>query len=422
MNWNSTLRAGALQFVVFIGALIAVLLLTFVLLMSNHALFRQKTDQSIAQLKHIDDSFYRSEASDHGRNTTQYGRLLDNNPKQTQIEKTQWGFFEKVTIRSSMVKDTLVKTGLVGSKLKSTTPALYLEDQSKPLVMVGNSHIQGDAFLPKRGLRKGNIAGISYYPESPIRGNIFSSDQKLFETFSIVSSVVRSTRNLIEDLMIQEVPLLGDNTIINSFSSPTMLLRGDHVKLTDRQITGNVLIVAESEIFVDRTSKLTDVILVAPRIHIGNEVTGRFQVIATKHIQIGNNVALRYPSTLLLHNSRSPSEMVNVARDPSIDIQPNSIIEGIVGYTGGFNAKSPQVNIYLSATSTIQGHVICEGYFDLRGKVDGSVTTRSFIVEEGGSRYINHLLDGRIYRDSLSKAYVGYPTQDDNKSIMQWLY
>jgi hypothetical protein len=422
MNWNFTLRAGALQFVVFIGALIAVLLLTFVLLMSNHALFRHKTQKSIAQLKHIDDSFYRFESGDQGVNTAHYGLLVGDTFQHTQIEKTQWGFFEKVTIRSSMVNDTLVKTGLVGSKLKFSIPALYLEDQSKPLVMVGNSHIQGDAFLPKRGLRKGNIAGISYYPETPIRGNIFSSDQKLFDTFGIVSNVVRSIRDLIEDPMIQEVPLLGDNTIINSFSSPTMLLRGDHVKLRDRQISGNVLIIAESEIFVDRTSKLTDVILVAPRIHIGNEVTGRFQVIATKHIQIGNNVDLSYPSALLLHNSRSPSAMVSIATDPSIDIQPNSIIEGIVGYTGGFKTKSHQVDIYLSATSEIKGQVICEGYFDLRGTVDGSVTTRSFIVEEGGSRYINHLLDGRIYRDSLSRAYVGYPVQDDNKSIMQWLY
>ncbi|NAY93513.1 hypothetical protein GTQ34_16535, partial [Muricauda sp. JGD-17] len=51
---NKRVKAGALQFVLFIGALIAILLSTFVLLHHVHHKFDKKTEKTITLVKKAD--------------------------------------------------------------------------------------------------------------------------------------------------------------------------------------------------------------------------------------------------------------------------------------------------------------------------------------------------------------------------------
>ncbi len=48
-----------------------------------------------------------------------------------------------------------------GQNKRDQLAALYLKDNNKPLVLVGGTRIDGKAYLPKRGVKSGNIAGYS---------------------------------------------------------------------------------------------------------------------------------------------------------------------------------------------------------------------------------------------------------------------
>ena len=55
MIWRKKIKGGALQFVLFVGTIVAVLLMSFVLISHSHTLFKKKTDITIALIQAADN-------------------------------------------------------------------------------------------------------------------------------------------------------------------------------------------------------------------------------------------------------------------------------------------------------------------------------------------------------------------------------
>ncbi|MEO0902915.1 MAG: hypothetical protein AAFY00_13270, partial [Bacteroidota bacterium] len=316
------LQAGSLQFVLFIGAVIAVLLLTFVLLAHSHFLFATKTDKYVELVKHTDRAIQLS-LMDSQKNTSNGIQMPEDDGITTTIEEKDWGIYKIISATSTFQKKNFKKIVLTGNKLLDPESVLFLKDNNRPMVIAGKSKIIGDAYLPKQGIRMGNIGGQSFYGTTPIQG-------KQHLSISNIPEMNSTNRNAIQQLLLMGSGVsnsqglstsLQQLEITNSFFEPTRTIDADVLDLSGKKISGNVVIRSSYQIRINASSQLKDVILVAPKIIIGDGVVGNFQAIASKEIQVGRNCNLKYPTALVIlqKSNTTPKKNSNYASQPPIN-------------------------------------------------------------------------------------------------------
>ena len=88
----------------------------------------------------------------------------------------------------------------------------------------------------------------------------------------------------------------------------------------------------------------------------------------------------------------------------------------------GSTALKRETDIFVNTEAQVKGQVYCQGYLELQGTIEGTVYTNYFLTKASGSRYINHIYDGRIIANSESIQYAGLPIVNSQKTILQWLY
>lgn len=424
MNWGVKVKAGALQFVLFIAVVIAILLLTFVTLSYSHAFFGKKTSMLIQVVKKADlAAEYLLQANIAFNDTILLDLALDD-PIKVKAIKTHWGIFEKYTIVTSFEKLKFSKHILVGGAIKTSAAALYLRDVNRPMIIVGNAKITGEAYLPKQGIRPGNIAGNSYFLPQLIYGQQKLSKQSLPELLPRVRAHIQSlsTYNFLEGA----ADILSLNQISKlevTFNAPTKLIHDDVLVLSNIQITGNVVLQASQKIIVEPSAILKDVLLIAPEIIIKEGVSGTFQGFASKNIMVGKGCRLAYPSALVVVDN-SGSALSKVEQKPNITFQENTIFNGVVMYLSKSEAQFFYPQIKIESNTEIIGEVYCEKALELEGLVTGCVSTSQFMALANGSIYQNHLYNGQINRPFLSDAYSGmlFNYEESKKSIVKWLY
>ena len=84
------------------------------------------------------------------------------------------------------------------------------------------------------------------------------------------------------------------------------------------------------------------------------------------------------------------------------------------------NNYKPQIIIEESAI--VVGEVYCDKNLELKGTVQGMVTTDAFIALQSGSVYINHIYNGRIIEPQLPSQYCGLQLETTQIKIAKWLY
>lgn len=414
-------KASSLQLVTFIIVVIALLLSSFLILMHVHKQFRIQTDYLIETVRLSDQGIQYSLSNTIKTNDTIDIDLHDEDYKSLKIEKSFWGVFEKVYAESRIKNKTFYKIALIGHKEQGQKTALFLKDNGKPLVVVGKTRIEGLSYLPKRGIKSGNIAGHSYYGTTFIKGKTELS--KGFPSFS--DEITTHVKSLIKSLSSQD-----DNTVFldlnttkkraNSFNEPLLMAFSNRdIELSEKELTGHIIVQSDTKITIDETSQLNDVILIAPEVEIRKNVNGAFQVFATERISVSENVILQYPSVLALYGDY---EKQDINQDHFIAISSNSKIKGSVLCLGKTTADNYDIQIKIDKNAEIEGEVYCEQNLELRGRVYGTVYTNNFNVKEGGTTYQNHLYNGEINVNELTEQYVGLVFDNSSKEIVKWLY
>ncbi|WP_244462154.1 hypothetical protein [Wocania ichthyoenteri] len=425
LNLDYRVKAGALQFTMFIGVVIALLLAAFIILIHTYKTFKVQTDFLKESIENSDKGINYALQNKLQLNDTTLINLQDEDFKTLKVHRNFWGVFEKVIAVSNIKNKTFKKIALVGaSQPDANRTALYLEEQNRPLVVVGNTKIQGDVYLPKQGVRTGNISGHSYYGNQLIYGNAKTSQSlpKLQnEILNQIATINKVYRNIDEN---QFLDLSIKRTYLNSFYKPLQVIYSrETIVLSEVLLTGHILVQSETKIIVDGASKLKDVVLVAPIIQIKNNVEGAFQAFATKEIRVGSRCKLNYPTALILNeekivtNSNTSNNLENI---PFIKINKDSKIKGIVAYLGGI--KNYKTQILIDEKATIIGEVYCNRNLELLGNVYGSVFTSGFVANQSGSVYQNHIYNGTIIVNNLSEEYVGLPFKNSKKDVAKWLY
>ena len=424
------IEAGALQFVLFVGAIVAVLLMSFLLLTYTHQHFEKKTDVLVEVLRSTNYGIDASLKSDFQIGEKYTVVKEEDIPITTTVVREFWGVFEKRKSLAVHGKTSYTKTVLVGGQEQEELPALYLNNHQRPVIVAGNAKITGNAFLPEQGLKMGNINGNSYNRNELLYGRRFRSDSVLPKLSSDLKSQIDVLTNTNFIPQGEIVYRLSSEGIKNSFNNETIIYKDRAVRLQNIQLTGNVIIVASSKIIVEASAQLNDVVLMAPEIEIQKGVVGTFQAIATESIYVGKKCNLFYPSALVVKKKKSfqgsglANNKATVNQTPTIHLNESVKVRGYVMVIDDNTTMQYTPSVKIETSAKVIGEVYCTKNVELKGSVDGTVYTDGFIALENGSVYQNHIYNGIINSTQLSEKYVGLllASRVDNKKVMKWLY
>lgn len=429
MNLKLKIESGALQFTVFIAVLIALLLAGIVLYAYTFIYMKEQSKGAIENIQIADIGIQALlEQKELSTDTAQ----INFTKKENQTIKThlsQWGVFQKGTSTAQFRKKKFTKTAIIGSVIISDrSPTLYLQQTHNPLTVVGNTKIQGIAYLPVQGVHTGYIDGNSYYGSQLIYGRTEKSTSELPK---LEKAFLESINFYIKEYKINSqedfINLNSSRRIINSFKEKTKGFYSENtITLEDKIITGNIIIKSETSITIKKTAVLKDIILIAPVIEIEDGTISCFQAIASKKITLGKNCSLDYPSALLLfqdNKSSTPDNSnSNSFANDQIFIDTGSTVKGCVTYLQTKEITDFQTQIILEKNSRIKGQVYCNGNFELKGTVSGSVYTKQFTANQAGSIFINHLYNAVIENENMPKFYGSIVLEQEPKTILKWLY
>ena len=172
------LKAGALQYVLVVSVIIAIIIFAFISLIYLQQRMTIKhgfAKETIANAQ-MGFDYLRTNEIRYDEETTL--DFFENEAAITTITKKHWGIFDIGIVNSKIKNESFQKIGILGTQ-KSKRAALYLQENNKSLVLVGKTKIIGNASLPKQGVKSGSIAGTSYYGNQLIYGNRKRSSTKL---------------------------------------------------------------------------------------------------------------------------------------------------------------------------------------------------------------------------------------------------
>lgn len=420
-------RAGALQLTLFVMVIVALLLTSFVLLINTHNRFRVHSNFVIETIEQANFGVNYLLVNQVDKYDSLNLNLQSEEYKTLSGYVDFWGVFEKVSVVSRIKKNTFKRNALIGTKenLKKRT-ALYLEDNKRPLVLVGNTRIEGLSYLPDQGVRTGNISGHSYYGNQLIYGDTQVSGQLPNLSKDVLDNINKIEQQIDVFNPDQFLSLSKKSEHKNSFTDkPAIIYSNSEINLAHVKLTGHIIVQSKTQIIVNKTASLKDVVLIAPTISFESGVKGSVQAIATKEITVGEECELDYPSALVLNEKvnlkSSIVDEVNTEEKPLIQIEEGSNIKGVViCLVKGNNYKA---QILIGKNAVIEGEVYCDRNLELLGMVYGSVYTSNIVANQSGSIYHNHLYNATISSDKLPEQYVGLTYENSqHKEVMLWLY
>jgi cytoskeletal protein CcmA (bactofilin family) len=427
LKLNHRLKSGALQLTVFIAVLIALLLSGLILYAYTFGYMKEQSKGAIENMRLADTGIdYLLKQQEISIDTLAID-FIKKEHQSVKVHLSQWGIFEKAYTLCQFRKKKFVKIAIIGSLVNSETSAtLFLQDTQNPLSLVGNTKINGIAYLPVQGVKTGYIAGQSYYGSQLIYGTIKSS----------TPSLPQLDKNLLETLLYylktykppsqqDYITIEANNKTHYSFKEKTKSAYSQEpIILENIEITGNIIIKSDTLIKIRKTALLKDLILIAPIIEIEEGTTGNFQVIASSRITVGKNCELSYPSALVLFqdNKDNRPTISSDKLDNQIYIDSGTTIKGSVCYFQTKELTDFSTQVILESEARVRGQVYCNGNFELRGTVSGSVTTKQFVANQSGSIFVNHIYNGTIENETIARVFGGLLLENEPKTIMKWLY
>lgn len=416
--------AGALQFSILISIVIASLVMAFILLTYTQIRFSKQLSfaEKTIGLTHSGIAFEKQNAIPYGDSISpdialDYGTL--------KLHKTHWGSFDKLIVTSQIRKNKHQKIALMGGVYSDKTrPAIYLSDRNMPLVLVGKTQIKGASWLPRQGVKGGNIVGNYYQGSQLIYGPIMESK-------SLLPKIPRDKRLYFKELLFGDLPQVDSlfisprekELVKNSFDSePKWIYSTGVITLTDMELEGNIIVKSDTLIRVSAFAKAKDILLIAPHIIIDSKVEGAFQAVASKSITVGIGATLKYPSSLaVIHDSKNIVAGRKSKEFIGIRIEEKSRVAGVVMYLDDSTTKHQKPTLEIDKDVEIRGDVYVEGGVELRGRVLGSVYANNFSAQERGSIYQNHIFNGEVDARGLPKRFAGLFTASHSKEVVKWL-
>lgn len=407
------IKASAMQFAILVSVIVALLLSSFLLFTYTHTIFSSQSDQVLKNI-HVSNLGINYLSNREIGIVDSLNIIIEDIP--VVLNTSFWGSYEYVKSKAGSKTNSFQKVAFLGAGNQEEKISLYLENNQLPLVIVGQTKIEGDAYLPENLVKQGSIGGHYYVGEQMIYGRRFSSKTKL-------PALQTEWRQYIEETL-DSIPLTGNNISplerkTNSFfNKPEIIYQTNKIDIIE-SLKGNILIKSEREINVSKIAILSEVLLVAPKVVVRRGFTGNIHIIAEEVI-IEEDVYLTYPSSVVvLEKNRINEELLF---EPKIQIGKNTVVQGNLVYLVRTEDGKSKNHMLIEESAMVEGNIYSEGYTDLKGTVIGSVYTRFFASASHGSLYINHIYNGKILTAEVKEEIAGLPLVANSKKVALWLY
>ena len=325
----------------------------------------------------------------------------------TDITVKPWGAFKVVVAKTRHNNRKISKSAMIGLEIDDNLPALYLPDNNQALKLIGDTKIEGIAYLPERGLERGYIAGKNYMNDKLLYGEQKKSEKYLPKIKALYQNL--SLESFIKDT--KKIEGITKDTIFD-FDQPTSLYTSIEPIYLEKSIKGNIIIHSFDSIYVSSKCKLENVILISPKVRFEKGFIGSVQVIAHDQIICEEGVRLTYPSTLVLNETKMNIDKTN----SRIILKENVQVRGgILLLSQASNFRKP-IRLKIDEKSLVAGIIYNQGETEIKGKVIGHLYTASFNLIAGGGEYSNHLLDVFISSEKLPKEFIIPNWLDEEKS------
>ncbi len=412
-----------MQFAILISVLVALLLGAFLMLTHAQSFFRIKSIELVQAFEQSNTQLFES----LNNNSEVSDTIVSTSGSKTTKQITNYhGAWSKQYSETEIHHRKAKRVAFTGSKRAERTPNLYLVNTNSPLVVVGDTRLEGNSYLPKQGVKAGNISGNYYQGNSLYYGRAIESKALLPE---LEAGWIKYLEEITRGSLIEKAESISLNSeLSNSFLRPVQIVYDtDPIFLENQKIVGNIVIQSKTSIVIGPGSQLTDILLIAPKIEVKNGVKGNFQVIATKNIKIGTRCYLSYPSSIVLldQNVTSNTTQNNSGQQTASDftIDERTIIEGSVVYLNKKQATQDRIKTHLAIKPNVEivGETYCQGNVDFQGTIWGSLYTRQCIARQSGSIYLNHIYNGKILVNPV-RDYAGIPLVNSKNNVAKWLY
>ncbi len=398
------LKAGSLAYVVVMSLLIMMML--GLLLFKKYYLL---TDLGLALERDIIRDNIQSVKNilEEDSGLIEYGKVFTINEDiaaKVKVEKEEWGLLDIIRIesRGRIFSDTAVYLS-VNSCAKYDTTALFLKDMHNYLSVAGNTILKGDCSIPALGVRKGYIESTGYYKDTVIYGNVKKS---LPQLPSLEKDIIKRFQKTF--FSSNTVDIEGD-TIVNSFKGREITIsRNGAVELSGMKLKGNIKIISDKVIVIDSTTEISDCIVCAPVVKIGDGFKGSLQVFVNRKVEVGKRVKLEYPSYIFMDSKI----------ETDCTLGENSLIAGgviIVGNDKSLFKAEPNSLVYG------QLYLDCRG--QLRGEINGSVYVAKLIYHNRWAKYEDVLFHSVIDKTKIWNdcPLVGLFKETNKRLSVKWL-
>lgn len=404
-----------MQFAILVSVLVALLLSSFLLFTYTYSSFSLRTNQLLDNIDASNNGIsYMTRAE--VQIIDSLSLVLDEVP--VLLKTSLWGAYQLVHSKGGAGSTAFEKVALLGAGHRAEAAGIYLENNQLPLVLAGNTYIEGDAYTPDDIIKPGSIAGHYYFGNQLIHGRRFKSEEKLPALNAEWRSYVQEMLHFIPSA--EDVVVGLENTGTSFFLNRQVIFQENKIFL-DQSLSGNIIVVSRQEIEVLAFAKLDQVLLIAPKVIFKSGFEGNAHVISEEAI-VEENVRLHYPSSITVLAREGEELKPEDVYKPKIIIGQKSIFEGNILFLDSSEDEGHKNDVLLAEDSFIEGNVYSEGYTELRGTVSGSIYTRYFVANQSGSLYINHIYNGRILKAKEKKEIAGLVLEDSDKKVAAWLY
>jgi len=424
MKWRQKkIKAGSLQFAVLISVVISIIISAFILLSYTQQQFANQIEFSDQAIKLSTGGFdYLKQQEIPYNDSITY--IVENTKNESfTLYKGHWGIYDKVISRGRSHNFNHQKIALIGGKtLSKDRTSIHLDDTNSPLVVVGETKIIGNVILPERGIKTGSISGVSFRGDQLVYGAINN-------TIKVRPSISSDKNRYLQSLLYGSIPdqdslyIRSDSEVISSSfnTDPKWLYRREVIQIDNQVLENNLIIKSDTLIRVSAFAKANNVIFIAPYIKIDHNVVGNFQAIASKSIEVGENVTLNYPSALILL-TKDEKETESREGIHGISLGSRSILSGSILQQGTSSNRYQRAIIKLAEDSVVRGEVHSDQSIELLGTVVGSVYTNQFEVGVKGSVYKNHLYNTIINSRDFPESFCGIQSDITQVNVGQWVY
>jgi len=341
--------------------------------------------------------------------------LFGNDTTSYSIES--WGLLIKIKVESKIKNNSSSRVFLLGGKeTKTFSSALVLGNIQNPLILTGNTFIEGDVMVGMSGVQPGVLKGKRFQGNNAILGNVLRETRSKLPYFNPIHLDLKSQTQYIkakditpkgdkfylqdEHYSLNQQKLIELQKLgVNSIIGPGLLEIEGHIVFENISLLNQIEIISDSSVTFSSNSRTEQVLVKANGILIENRSHHRGQFIAQNWLK-AENTELKYPSVLAVINQ------ARLSFKRFLQIGANTKIEGSVILCTETYKKDESEKIYIDVTAQINGFVYSNQFSEIYGEVRGTVMTQDFYLYSSPTAYINWLNGATISRPSFEGDFV----------------